>query len=775
MAVHTGDAEWTMGGYRGPASAFAHALLAAAHPGQILVSAATEALLSTGPGAEEAGVKLTDLGRYRLRGAETPRRFFQAEAPGLLRDFPPPLAEPTYSPRLPLRFTRFFGRERELDELDALLGGKTARLVTLTGPGGSGKTRLAIELAETVSDRFAGAVWFVPLADLADPAHIPGAILNALREPRAPHKDPLEQAIYFFQRQPSLLLLDNFEHLVEGGAAGVHALLEGAPALTVLATSRRRLGLEEEREYPIGPLLTPSGGEQPEPLSMYESVQLFVDRAQTVKPDFAVTNQNAAAVAELCDRLEGIPLAIELAAARAQVLTPAQMLEQLGRRFEFLVSRRRNAPERHRTLRGAVEWSYRLLVPEFQKFFRKLSIFRGGWTLAAAEAVCEEPLALDYLAELRDASLILSDETPLGMRFRMLETLREYAEEQLSEQERKSLQKAHATHYLKVLGQGIQRRTTSQIEWAIRINQEAENHRKALDWCETDEADDLTRCNYVILMGSHWTLGATAYESWKRITSILPKISPNFQEGRSRVLHYAAQTALDCGLLDQVGPYLSEAMDIFRERSDRHDLAGGFNTWGVYYLEKGDGPKALENFERSLDLCSKIRGDTAPPLYNIGDVFYRQGDYLSACHYYQESLRADERKEELGLAIAMVGRVKLNLGEYEAGWDHLKRALAGYEIIGSVVGIALVLAGMADYFEENERDLRRAAQLAGMAKSLADSIGLPANRYFLVKDRFRQTLQQKLGKEYFEEACRNDKDITLEEAVAYAYVCYEAR
>src|SRR5207244_3504492 len=223
-------------------------------------------------------------------------------------------------------------------------------------------------------------------------------------------------------RQPSLLVLDNFEHLVEEGASVVQALLERLPSLKCLVTSRQLLGLSGEREFAVPPLQTPAGAPAAgrphappapfalEQLSLYESVQLFIDRAQIVKPDFQVTNRNAAAVAELCNRLEGIPLALELAAARAQVLTPGQMLYQLAHRFEFLVSRKRDGAKRHQTLHAAMDWSYRLLTPELQRFFARLSVFRGGWTLEAAEAVCEEPLALDYLAQLRECSLVLAEE-----------------------------------------------------------------------------------------------------------------------------------------------------------------------------------------------------------------------------------------------------------------------------------------------------------------------------------------------------------------------------
>jgi predicted ATPase len=254
--------------------------------------------------------------------------------------------------------------------------------VTITGPGGTGKTRLSLEVAERLVEPFQGAVYFAPLADLSDSNLIADAILDALRLVRSPQREPIEQVVEVLAKQPSLLVLDNFEHLVEGGTKIVQTLLSRVPSLTLLITSRQVLGISAEREYALSPLPTPHGENGgPETLSAYDSVRLFIDRAQQVRPDFHVTSGNAPAVAELVSRLEGIPLAIELAAARAQVLSPVQMLAQLSRRFEFLSSRKRDASERQRTLRGAIDWSYRLLPQELQRFFCRLSCSgaAGAW------------------------------------------------------------------------------------------------------------------------------------------------------------------------------------------------------------------------------------------------------------------------------------------------------------------------------------------------------------------------------------------------------------
>ncbi|MES2460376.1 MAG: AfsR/SARP family transcriptional regulator, partial [Armatimonadota bacterium] len=299
-------------------------------------------------------------------------------------------------------------------------------------------TRLAVETAERAAASFAGAIYFVPLADLSDPNLLPGAILDSLRVTRSPVQEPLLQAVDALSRHPTLLVLDNFEHLAEGGVAIVETLLSEVTSLTLLVTSRKLLGLAAEREFVLSPLPVPRGTETAEQLSALRSVQLFIDRAQQVKPDFQVGNATVAAVAALVQGLEGIPLAIELAAARAQTLTPSQMLSQLSHRFDFLASRKRGLGERQRTLWGSMDWSYQLLSPEVRRFFCRLSVFRGGWRVEAAASVCEERddggavsgLARDYLEQLRAYSLVMVQDAASG-RFRMLETLREFGSEQM--------------------------------------------------------------------------------------------------------------------------------------------------------------------------------------------------------------------------------------------------------------------------------------------------------------------------------------------------------
>jgi predicted ATPase len=492
MALHTGDVTVENGEYHGLALHRASRILTAAHGGQILLSEAMAALVQRDL---SEGVRLLDLGVFRLRDMPASERLFQVEYPGMAqRQFPPLAAEQGHKTNLPVQFTRFFGRQEELARLShMLLLPQQTRLVTITGTGGTGKTRLALEVAARLTSSLEGAVWFVELEDLRDTSLIADTVMGALHAARSPDKAPADVVAEALSAYASpLLILDNFEHLVEEGALFVQTLLARVPSLRCLVTSRQVLGLAGEREFALGPLPTPNGMHSLESLSLFESVQLFVERAQAVRPDFQITTATAPAVAQLCDALEGIPLAIELAAARAQVMTPSQMLSQIGHRFDFLVGRRRGASERQRTLRATLDWSYRLLSPDLQRFFSSLSVFRGGWTAEAAEAVCKEPLALDYLAQLRECSLVMTKEDAAEIRFRMLETLREYGRERLTELgEKEETQRRHVHYHLALADEyGA---TYNSPEFAARLHRletEHDNLRAALTWCKDKATPD---------------------------------------------------------------------------------------------------------------------------------------------------------------------------------------------------------------------------------------------------------------------------------------------
>ncbi len=791
-------------------------LLLAAHGGQILCSEASAGLLRR---SLPTGFNLAELGYYRLRGTEEPEPLFAVEYPGMEPgEFPPPRATPAYTSNLPIQLTAFFGREEELTRLEELLLEEERRLVTLTGPGGSGKTRLALEAVGPLSEAFRGAVWLVELQDLTDPQLIVDAVVVSLGLPRLPEVEPLEQASAALSRQRSLLVLDNFEHLVEEGAQVVRTLLERIPTLTCLVTSRRRLDLTGERESLVAPLPVPSGDESPEGLMHFASVQLFVDRAQAVRPDFQVTERNAKSVAALCYGLEGIPLALELAAARAQVMSPARMVAELEHRFDFLVSRKRDVDGRHRTLRAAMDWSYRLLSPELQRFFASLSVFRGGWAAEAAEEVCEEAKALEYLEELRACSLILAEESADeagGMRFRMLETLREYAREQLSPEEQTALGHRHGEHYLALAEEADPRLTgPEQAQWLDRLETEHDNLRAALAWCKS--AEDGAEAG-LRLAGALWRFWQTrGYVSQGRghlVEALKQKGATVSTLARAKALNGAGVLARRQGDYLAARALHEESLVIRRELGDRYSIAGSLHNLGNVASHQGDygaaralyeealainrqiGNRAWEAFNLgSLGLVAQAQGDYAAArslheeslaierelghkhgiagsVHNLGELARRQGDYGTARALYEEALTINreignraweaENLRELGL-------VAEEEGDYAAAEALVKESLAIKEDLGEKRGIAASMEALARVYGGQGQPERR-ARLFGAAEALRASIGAPippADRDEY--DGEVAAVRAALTKEACEAAWAAGRAMTLEEAVDYA-------
>src|SRR5829696_7639284 len=501
MALHAGAAEERDGDYFGPAVNRVARLLSAGHGGQVLLSHAAKELTQDDL---PDGVSLKDLGERRLKDLFRPERVFQLLSPELPTSFPPLKTLDARMNNLPAQPTPLVGRERELGEVRDLLRAEGVRLLTLTGPGGIGKTRLGLQVGAELLDEFEDGVFFVALATITEPALVPSAIAEALGVVEAADQ-PLEESLKGYLRPKELLLLmDNFEQVL-GGAPLVGELLSACPELKVLATSRSVLRVYGEQEYPVPSLELPrpGGGGLPalEALSQYESVRLFIERAKAAKPDFEVTNESVPAVAEICVRLDGLPLAIELAAARIKLLTPSAMLHRLGSRLKLLRGGSRDLPERQRTLRGTIEWSFALLEAGEQLLFARLAVFSGGRTLEAIEAVCEAegdlPMeALEGVSSLLDKSLLRQEEGPEGEpRFVMLETIHEFARERLQASgEGEEVRRVHAEYFLGLAeGAEPELRGAQQLACLERLEAEHDNMRAALTWSLENEPETALR------------------------------------------------------------------------------------------------------------------------------------------------------------------------------------------------------------------------------------------------------------------------------------------
>jgi len=825
MALHTGEIQGLPRG-ADPLLQQSERLLRACPPGQILCSEETAILLRRDL---DPAARLVDLGLYRLEGSDRPERLFAVAPPGRpTEDLPRPSARSGYAGSLPLQLTRFFGRDAELAALQQLLrpdaaASGAARLVTLTGPGGTGKTRLAIETARALLEPFAGAVWFVPLAELYDPRRIVDALLQALHLPPSPLVEPIQQVVEALAQQPSLLVLDNFEQLLAGprtaqeeGLAALRRLLEEAPSLVCLVTSRQRLGLSGEREFPLMPLPVPQETDTPERLSLNESAQLFSDRAQTVKPDFQVTRGNAAAVAALCERLEGIPLALELAAGRAQVLTPGQMLRQLERRFDFLVSRQRDVALRHQTLRGAIDWSYQMLSPELQRFFASLSVFRGGWNLAAAEQVTQNSEeVLDLLSQLRECSLVQAQDHPDEMRFTLLETLRAYAEEKLSAEERETLQSRHARYFLALAQEAAPALDgPRQGIWLDRLAAEQENLRAAFHWCQQDRERTEAGLRLAVALLRFWDMRGHFSEGRAFMQALLsqadtgpstPPLAAAFNAAGflawrqgdytvARTLHEQglahyqalgikrgiAASLNNLGLVaESEGDYAAartlyeEGLALQRELGNKHGIAVSLDNLGNVASSLGDYAAARALHEESLALRREIgdRFGIAASLGNLAVVVSRQGDHARGRALHEESLALfREIGDKRGIATELLSLAELAVDQedFASAQALLEESLALFRQVGDKPGIAAALAGVAAVQIARQQP-GRAVVLWAAAETLRESLGrrLP----LAAREELEQYLNEaraSLDPAAFELAWSQGRAMSWEHAVAYA-------
>jgi len=461
-------------------------LMAAAHGGQILLSDATEALVRS---QLPDGATLLDLGEHRLRDLAGRMHIFQLVHPDLPGAFPALRTLDAFAGNLPLQVSSFIGRARELEQTAAALG--QARMVTLTGVGGVGKTRLALQVAEQVLPRFGDGAWLCELAPIRDADGVDDAVAAVFSVTARAGQNTRDALVGFLRHKELLLVLDNCEHLLAGAAALAVALERSCPRLVILATSREGLGIDGERLVPVPPLAVPGADADLETITDAEAVRLFADRAAAVKPDFEVTAANAAAVAAVVRRLDGVALAIELAAARVPAMTPAELARRLDRRFAVLAGGRRGAVPRHQTLRAAIDWSFELLTEPEQALLGRLAVFAGGCTLQAAETVCSgegiDPGAVfELLASLVARSLVVAGESGPQSRYRLLETIRQYGEERLEGAgETERWRARHADYYAGFPRQVREHdtdRDRGEVFWAVRLSAEQDNLLAAWSW-----------------------------------------------------------------------------------------------------------------------------------------------------------------------------------------------------------------------------------------------------------------------------------------------------
>jgi predicted ATPase/class 3 adenylate cyclase len=496
-------------------------LMSVAHGGQILISGPTEAVVGR---ALPPNAGVVDLGEHRLRDVAEPIRVFQVVHPSIGADFPPLRSLTELPGNLPRQVTSFVGREREMTDLTALVCER--QLVTLTGVGGVGKTRLALEVAAAVAPEFRDGTWLCELAPVADPDAVWDTLATSLGVQRNPSRPIDAVVVDYLSWKRLLIVLDNCEHLLDATARVVDTIARRSADVAVLATSREGLAVGGEQLVAVPALGVPRAEEDRIELGESDAVRLFVDRARDAKSDFSLTTENADAVAQLCRRLDGIPLAIELAAARVRSLTPDDLVARLDQRFRLLTRGSRAALERHQTLRNTIDWSYNLLDDDEKLALERLSVFAGGCDLDAAEAVLAPAGdfdAIDVLTQLVDKSLVAADDDAGGRRYRLLETIRQYAQDRLEARgEAAAARRDHAEYFLGICElAGPHLRSRDQLEWAAKMTGEVENIRAALDWAVEAESVDLALRLVAPLMVTAINIGWTSTD-WAYVATSIP-------------------------------------------------------------------------------------------------------------------------------------------------------------------------------------------------------------------------------------------------------------
>jgi predicted ATPase/Tfp pilus assembly protein PilF len=694
---------------------------AAAHGGQVLLSQATRDVVPDGLN----GLSFRDLGDHRLKDLSGPQRLHQLCIEGLAAEFPPPRTIEGRATNLPAQPTPLVGRNAELETVRELLLEEGTRMLTLTGPGGTGKTRLALQAAADSVDEFPDGVYGVLLAPISDPDLVPLELARVLGVEESSSLSLTEALKAELGGRRVLILFDNFEHV--GTAAELLAhLLAACGRLKMLVTSREPLRIAAERQYPVPPL------------AESEAVMLFVERARALRPDFMLTEETAPVVAEICERLDGLPLAVELAAAWTKVLPPAALLQRLENRLELPAARGRDVPARQSTLREAIAWSYDLLGDEERRLHARLSVFMGGFTFEAAERVAGADGEVDLLegiASLVDRSLLRESEGVGGeARFSMLETIREFAREQLAQNgEEEELVRRHALEFARFADQANEGlRGDEQLLWFERLEAEHDNLRAAID-SSLAAGDYETALRLGGALGWFWYAHGHALEGCMRLTELLAETRGSPAELRARPM-YALGVLLDQrGEPERAAELVERSLAVFREQGDRERVGTALNSLGSIRRVLGDFDAARSFLEESLAIRREL-GDharMASSLSNLGIVAFEQGDLDDAEARFVEALaldRAHGNEWGAGAALDNLSAVAIERRDYEPARELNREALISAQRVGDQELIAFGLEKAA-VLAAAERQAARAGRLAGAADAVREAAGIDRNDF----------------------------------------------
>ena len=765
MGIHTGEVQLRGDrNYFGPPLNRCARLRDLAHGGQILVSSATEQLVR---GSLPEGAHLRDMGPQGMKDLSQPERVFQLLHPDLPDEFPPLQSLEVLQNNLPVQLTSFIGREEEMQEIQRLIS--VSRLVTLTGAAGCGKTRLAVQVAANLADEFDDGVWFVNLAAVTDPALVPHTTAASLSVQEEPRRAIVETLIDHMRDRRLLVIFDNCEHLLAACTELAGVLLKSCPKLAIVATSREPLGVEGETSWRVPSLAIPQLESQgsPDELIQYEGTRLFMERALAVASDFRADSDEAAAVSQICRRLDGIPLAIELAAAHVDVLTCEQIASRLDDQFRILTGGARTALERQQTMRAAVEWSYELLTDSERLVLNRLSVFVGGFSLEAAEEVCaDEPVessdVFRLLSSLVRKSLVISERRRHAVRYRLLETIMQYARDRLRESgEGAKVRSRHRDWFLELAERAEPELMEGgkQARWMALLEEEHDNLRAALEWCADDD-DPAPMARLSAALHRFWYVRGYAGEGrrwFKRALERREQLPPQLVAkallgaGSLAWAHHDHRAALpvlnesleirremddirgiaqslailgnvhsSLGDNDSAASLWQESLEIGRRIDDKRGTAAVLANLAFLTAGKGNFEEALKSFEESVAVTQEVgdRHNEALGLFNIGAIWNAQDEYAKSRHYYEEALRIGRElgASELTLtALGYLGDTAFNQGDYEAARNWWEESLDMSHPAEHVWGESITrgtLAYLSARYEEGRRWCEKAAAVS---------------------------------------------------------------
>ena len=800
MALHTGMAELRDSDYFGVSLNRVARLLSAGHGGQVLCSAPTQELARDNLPPQAA---LRDLGEISLRDLARPERVFQLLHPDLPADFPPlkSLDNPAYPNNLPQQVTSLIGREKEGAEVVHLL--QNSRLVTLVGAGGCGKTRLALQAAADLLENSPDGVWFVELASLTDAALVPQTVAQVLKAQEEAGRTVLQSLTERLKAKETILVLDNCEHCLPAVAALAAALLRVLPQIRLLATSREPMNITGETVYrvPSLSLPDPQQTQTPESLSQFEAVRLFIDRALAVSPNFTVTNANAPALAAICHRLDGIPLALELAAARSRSMPLEQIAARLDNRFQLLTGGSRAALPRQQTLRALIDWSFSLLTESEQEILCRLSVFSGGWTLEAAEAICagegyqasgakdaadanqnpksetqnsptplEDWEILDLLTSLADKSLVVYAERDGAARYRLLETVKQYAGDRLAERGGGILRECHRDYYL-TLTQRAQPQGQNALRDLAILEAEHDNIRAALAASFHDPESVEQMLESMRPLGSFRRIRGYYSEARDSLQAALAAPGKGQTEARASALIAALFINMALGNYEEARRQVEEGVAIYRGLTAPLKLANALMSYGNLLIETGDFTAGRQALEEGLALA-QAQGASGMGFYgNIGMALLYVGEYDQAGQIFAKEVALNQQagmKEWEAAGLYNLGRVALARADCEEADSYFRTSLNICCEMDYRPGLLYDLFGFSLLAAAQNR-AERASRLLGAHDALRERLG---SRLFPAEqpdyDRQIAALPAALGMEAFTAAYKAGHLLDWPQAIALA-------